>query len=1230
MKKFLFIINLIIIFIFLGCGNSSDNGKEVLTHNLKLIGIPPEIVVNVCQDNNDNGSCDIGELQAKIIVNKTDSITEIWEKVQFDEKGRYILENYDPTKNIIMEIEDRENLKYDNHKLGLRYNADTEELSILQAIIDADFLEEKDTNILKESKFRNSIDKILLDSLRINQNLLKEEKLSQENALSLNLEKIAKGLIKLDIAKELPEQLNACNGNKECIDNLTNNAKKEVELTPEEAKELAQSKKIVDGYILKLATPVVATCSNGKKYNSSLNVDKEGRINFSQLPLDIDCNLTVPRGSTIDSNNNGELDTSDVILNFDMIASNNTTHITPLTTLLFKKIVKRENVDKFSKMIQNFNPVTAPNRVLTNSGIEKLKIEKLIILMEVLKTSMKQFIAIENIDLSDIIVTLGDENIQKFNVEKLIARLPKNIQQSIIERANTIKELLKILKDLDTSKISLNTLFVCVSDGGKSISDAIREALLVPLPEGVNPLDFIIKVKTSVIEHQPVSTPEDIKNTLETINTPPIAKIGEDKNILFGETITIDGSKSLDPDGIIVSYRWIIDEKIVGTETSFIVKDLEEGEYTLSLIVQDNKGAINSDKLVIIVNPLPNNNNLKPIENKKPIANAGVNQIVEEGTIVHLNASKSYDLDGEIISYQWLEKDKLIGNDKELSYNFNAGEHLITLIVKDNNGSTAQDKVNIRVYTPSNTTVPNHVEAQVIANAGQDQTVQQKQYITLNAVNSVGNIIHYSWTENGYLLSENQSFTRNDFSIGIHHIMLTVLSNNNKISTDMVTINILNILPTPIIKVSETNITLGETINFDASNSYDTYGNIVEYEWSDGDNILSNDINFSDNNLSIGEHTITLTVTDDYHATRSNSININVNSLTQGSIIGVIRDFNTGNNLKDINITLRTTESEFIKNSLSDENGTYFFNNLNTDINYSISFEKDGYMLVLYELIQLEKNEVKNLEAIKLLVENNTSEDINQTFSGKIIDAISGNPLDDVNISIRENIQNQTGSILAQTVTDITGIYSVALPYGIYTVEAQKEGFSTLYFTITVINNEDNQTSIIQESSLSPYVKEDEIRIILRWGATPSDLDSHLVKKTDGIEDYHIYFENKLGDDANLDHDDTTSYGPETTTINSPKLNSVYTYFVHNFSGGSLSELKNSGAQIEIISNSTNRIFNVPNEDGIYWKVFEIINGEIISCNENCVQDIQNENILQKISETYSNPSELFKELASK
>jgi hypothetical protein len=288
MKKILWLIVSVGMLLFTGCGKSSEEGKDLQKHNLKLVGIPQEIVVNICQDKNDNGSCDEGEFQAKVSVGANDTIAQMWEKVKFDADGRYILENYDPALNILMEIDGNKVSEYNNVDLTLTYKATTKELSVLQAVVDADFLKEEEVVKFKALDNREEIDRVLFNSLTKNQFLLEEENLSKETALTINLEEIGKGLIELNVSNELPKQLSACKNDSTCIQAIVENAVKEVELTPEEAKELASSKNIIDGYIIKLSKPVVAVCANGKEYQSSLSVGEKGKIDFEFFPLGIE------------------------------------------------------------------------------------------------------------------------------------------------------------------------------------------------------------------------------------------------------------------------------------------------------------------------------------------------------------------------------------------------------------------------------------------------------------------------------------------------------------------------------------------------------------------------------------------------------------------------------------------------------------------------------------------------------------------------------------------------------------------------------------------------------------------------------------------------------------------------------------------------------------------------------------------------------------------------------
>ena len=73
---------------------------------------------------------------------------------------------------------------------------------------------------------------------------------------------------------------------------------------------------------------------------------------------------------------------------------------------------------------------------------------------------------------------------------------------------------------------------------------------------------------------------------------------------------------------------------------------------------------------------------------------------------------------------------------------------------------------------------------------------------------------------------------------------------------------------------------------------------------------------------------------------------------------------------------------------------------------------------------------------------------------------------------------------------------------------------------------------------------------------------------------------------AFLDLDDTSSYGPETTTIYNVNKG-VYTFYVHNYSGRPA--MSTSNASVSVYNGASNEpayTFNVPLESGLYWTVF--------------------------------------------
>jgi TPR repeat len=152
--------------------------------------------------------------------------------------------------------------------------------------------------------------------------------------------------------------------------------------------------------------------------------------------------------------------------------------------------------------------------------------------------------------------------------------------------------------------------------------------------------------------------------------------------------------------------------------------------------------------------------------------------------------------------------------------------------------------------------------------------------------------------------------------------------------------------------------------------------------------------------------------------------------------------------------------------------------------------------------------------------------------------------------------------------------------------------------------------------AISPVMTNlDGLRVVLTWGATPSDLDSHMI-----FPGNNIYFGSKQGTDAHLDVDDTTSYGPETITLEKKHYGESYVYAVHDFSNShnpSSRELSNSQAKVFVyMGQSLVRTYYVPqNRSGNLWTVFRMTgSGDFQDINSFTGSQVDATNVLNEVS----------------
>lgn len=220
---------------------------------------------------------------------------------------------------------------------------------------------------------------------------------------------------------------------------------------------------------------------------------------------------------------------------------------------------------------------------------------------------------------------------------------------------------------------------------------------------------------------------------------------------------------------------------------------------------------------------------------------------------------------------------------------------------------------------------------------------------------------------------------------------------------------------------------------------------------------------------------------------------------------------------------------------------------------------------------------------------------VSSSANGTVTNSVTGEGVADVTIKVRNNWNNETGAVKSTSKTNENGYYSISDSAGFYTLEFSKPGFVTVYKNVFIGISAANSFNV----AISPESVDGAYRIVLTWGENPNDLDSHMSGLTSSGSSFHVYYSSKNAFDGdslicNLDLDDTTSYGPETITLNTNTA-SPYYYYVHRYSGSG--SIATSNAQVKVYKGDTLlRTFNAPTDKGTadYWNVFAIVNGRIV------------------------------------
>ncbi len=270
-------------------------------------------------------------------------------------------------------------------------------------------------------------------------------------------------------------------------------------------------------------------------------------------------------------------------------------------------------------------------------------------------------------------------------------------------------------------------------------------------------------------------------------NAAPVANAGSNQTKTTSgtrATVTLDGSKSTDPDGDTLTYRWTDED---GDRIASTVKpqvELPVGVHKIKLTVSDGKLS-DTDTVIIEIKDAD--------DNREPAANAGTDQEkITTGTksTVTLDGSKSTDPDGDDLTYKWTDEDEnKIATGENPKVELPVGRHKIKLTVSDGDLSDT-DSVIIDISKASS--IGN---SRPVADAGSDKTVQTYDgvaEITLDGSKSYDpddDSLTYSWEDESGKVIGSKVKPKVLLEDGTHVITLTV-SDGSLTDTDKVTITV--------------------------------------------------------------------------------------------------------------------------------------------------------------------------------------------------------------------------------------------------------------------------------------------------------------------------------------------------------------------------------------------------------------------------------------------------------